>query len=120
MEIINSHRLAARMPDSRSGDASSSLAESICPNCKTSVLPSDVVTTEGLPVSPGNFTVCPECYTILQFNSQLNLHLLTEQGWLNLLRDQEMFLAVFKWRLELIKDELKHAGYTADGLSGIG
>lgn len=113
MILNSSHRLAARIPDSRSGDASSSLAGSTCPHCGDQVGPDDdVITTEGLPISPGNFMVCFSCREIIRFNHQLQLVELKERDWLDLFHQKDLFVAMLRWRMRLLVDQLQ-AGYHA-------
>ena len=105
--MISSHRLVARMPDSRSGDRGSSPRESICPTCRDRIGPDDdVVATAGLPVSPGDYTVCLTCREIIRFDVQLRLRKMNCQDWLDLSREKAMFIGMLRWRMRILLDQL--------------
>lgn len=119
--VVSSHRLVARMPGSQPGDRGSSPRESVCPHCGD-CFGDDDVTTAGLPVSPGDFTVCLTCRAIIRFNSRLELRILEEDDWLELSADKELFTAMLRWRMLILIDQLKEQklGHSDDGISGIG
>lgn len=118
--MISSHRPAARMSASQAGDRGSSPRESICPHCGDCFGNDDV--TAGLPISPGDFTVCLTCRAIIRFSSQLQLRILEEDDWLDLAADKRLFTAMLRWRLRILIDQLKEQklGHSVDGISGIG
>lgn len=112
----SSHRLVARMPDSRSGDASSSLAESIrtvqaiCPHCEVSTTTDPIV---------GNFTVCLACVKVIRFDDELRLRKLNDSDIDFLIAERDLFIAILRWRLRILADQLKEQelGHIADGIS---
>lgn len=110
-----------RNPASQAGNASSNLVQAICPHCGDCFGDDDVVTTAGLPVSPGDFTVCLTCRAIIRFNSQLQLRILEENDWLVLTADKRLFTAMLRWRLRIFTDQLKEQklGHSFDGISSI-
>ena len=120
--MISSHRPVARMPDSRSGDRGSSPRESICPHCGDRFGDDNVVTTAGLPIRPGNFTVCLTCREIIRFNSRLELKTLEEDDWLDLAADKKLLTAMLRWRMRILMNQLKEQklDHSADGIPGIG
>lgn len=119
----SSHRPAARMPGSQPGDASSSLAESIeaiCPHCGDRIGPDDdVVTTAGVPISSGDFTVCLTCRETIRFNDQLQLRKLNCQDCWNLIENRDLFIGLLRWRMQILLDQLKEQelGHSVNGIS---
>lgn len=88
--------------------ASSNLVQAICPHCGDRIGDDDViVTTAGLPISPGDFTVCLTCRAIIRFNSRLELRILEEDDCLDLAADKKMFAAILRWRMKLLMNQLK-------------
>lgn len=79
----------------------------ICPHCGDHFGNDNVVTTTGLPISSGDFTVCLTCRAIIRFNSRLQLKKLEEDDWLVLAADKELFAAILRWRLRIFSDQLK-------------
>ncbi len=119
MAKIGSHRLVVRMPGSQPGDRGSSPRESICPHCGE-CFDYDNVVTARLPVSPGDFTVCPTCREIIRFDGQLQLKKMYCQDWLDLCQDKELFVVMFRWRMRIFADQLKEQklGHSVDGIPG--
>lgn len=109
------------------GDRGSSPRESIsCPHCKTPFARSGdtVVLTANRPIGEGDFTICLNCREIIRFNSQLQLHALTQEDWLELIEEKELFVAMMHFRLHLLTTQIKRGthefDHSADGLSRVG
>ena len=93
---------------SQPSNAGSNPVQAICPHCSDRFGPDDdVVTTAGLPVSPGDFTVCLTCREIIRFNAQLQLKKLRCPDWLDLCEEKNLFVAMLRWRLHILVDQLK-------------
>ncbi len=109
-----------RIQLSQGCDASSNLVQAICPHCGDRFGDDDVVTTAGLPVSPGNFTVCLTCRAIIRFDKRLQLRILEEDDWLDLSADKELLTAMLRWRMHILIDQLKEQklGHSDDGIPG--
>lgn len=109
-----------RIQPSQGCDASSNLVQAICPHCGDRFGDDDVVTTAGLPVSPGDFTVCLTCRAIIRFNIRLELRIMEEDDWLFLTADKKLFTAMLRWRLRILVNQLKEQklGHSVDGIPG--
>ena len=104
-------------------DRGSSPRESswFCPHCGDQIGPDDeVVTTLGLPIRPGDFTVCPSCREIVRFNKELQLKKMCGCDWLDLCQDRELFVGLLRWRMQIFIDQLREQsiGHSVDGIPG--
>ena len=92
---------------SQPSNASSNLVQAICPHCRDRIGPDDdVVATAGLPISPGNFTVCLTCRKIVRFNEELQLKEMCCCDWLDLCQNKDLFVAILRWQMRILLDQL--------------
>jgi len=70
----------------------------ICPHCSERVGPTDLSV---------DFTICLTCREIIRLNDQLQPNKMYCQDWLDLSKEKKLFVAMLRWRMNILLKQLK-------------